>query len=103
VIQRKPPSVSKNSGSQHPDHSDDFKRLKRIKGQVEGVERMIEDRRYCPEIINQVQASISALQALKRQMLERHLHHCVTATFKSGDSRERQIKIDELLDLVSRG
>jgi CsoR family transcriptional regulator, copper-sensing transcriptional repressor len=86
----------------HPDHSDDLKRTRRIKGQLEGIEKMIVDRRYCPEIINQVQASISALISLKKVMLERHLRHCVAKAFSSKDDEERDAKIAELLDLVGR-
>ena len=94
--------ASKNSPSSGPDHSDDLKRLSRIKGQLEGIERMIEDRRYCPDIINQVQASVSALRSLQRQLLDRHLHHCVASAFEAKDYRDRDMKIQELLDLISR-
>lgn len=94
-------AVSKIS-SEHPDHSDDLKRLNRVKGQLEGIERMIAERRYCPDIINQVQASMAALKSLQNQLLERHLHHCVVAVFEAGNHRERDAKIKELLELMSR-
>ncbi len=95
-------NVPAKTSQEHPDHSDDLKRLNRVKGQLEGIEGMIEDRRYCPDIINQVQASISALKSLQKQLLERHLHHCVASAFEAQDHRQRETKIKELLKLISR-
>jgi DNA-binding FrmR family transcriptional regulator len=84
----------------HPSHHDQLVRLKKIKGQLEGIERMIEDRRYCPDIITQLRASASALKSLESAVLETHLHGCVKAAFSSKSSSVLDSKIQEILDLV---
>lgn len=63
---------------------------------------MIEDRRYCPDIIIQVQAIRSALSALESKLLEEHLNNCVKEAFLSGDETAKQGKIDEIVHLVRR-
>jgi DNA-binding FrmR family transcriptional regulator len=85
-----------------PDHSNDLVRLKRIKGQVEGVERMIEAHRHCPDIINQIQAVVSSLLSVKNVMTERHLRHCVAGAIRANDAREMESKIKELMELIAK-
>ncbi|TVQ76776.1 MAG: transcriptional regulator [Bradymonadales bacterium] len=63
----------------HPKHEREFHRLNRVIGQLGGVRRMIEEQRYCPDILTQMQAIQSALKALELSILERHLQHCVSA------------------------
>ena len=86
--------------SPHPDHGSEVARLKRIKGQVEGIERMIADRRYCPDIIMQVRAATSALKALEKAILRTHLGSCVKEAIQSKDRNEAETKIQELLELI---
>jgi DNA-binding FrmR family transcriptional regulator len=82
------------------DHTPELKRLSRIKGQVEGIERMITGRRYCPEIVLQIKAARSALKGLETSIIEGHVLHCVKHAIESGDAYVVQQKVDEVLNLV---
>ena len=82
------------------DHSSELKRLSRIKGQVEGVERMIIDKRYCPEIVNQIKAIRSALKSLEANVIEGHMRSCVNQAIKSRDPIVVQEKLDEIVSLM---
>ncbi len=82
------------------DHSAELKRLSRIKGQVEGVERMILDKRYCPEIVNQIKAIRSALKSLEANVIEGHMRNCVKQAITSRDPATVQEKLDEIVALM---
>ena len=84
---------------QHPDHKADLHRLKRINGQVEGIGRMIVENRYCPDILVQTRAVMSAIRSLEASLLERHLNHCVRSAFESEDENESKAKVSELVDI----
>ncbi|MBV71778.1 MAG: hypothetical protein CMH52_10605 [Myxococcales bacterium] len=86
----------------HPDHSANLNRVKRIRGQIDGIERMILDNRYCPDILNQTKAVGSAIRSLESSLLKRHLEHCVANAFEQSDEVERGKKINELLEIFSR-
>jgi DNA-binding FrmR family transcriptional regulator len=90
-----------NSESPHPCHSKQRIRLNRIRGQVDAIDRMIEERRYCPEIIQQVKAAASALKALEREVLRTHLKHCVKQAMTSSDPFEVDSKIEEITKMLS--
>lgn len=75
-------------------------RLSRIEGQVRGVARMVEEDRYCIDIITQVRAVRAALDKVEQEILHDHLQHCVAHAFHAGSERDRQIKIDELLEVL---
>lgn len=83
----------------HADHTSDLQRLRRISGQVEGIKKMIEDKRYCTDILNQTKAVRAALKALEVSILEKHINHCVTGAIESKSKNESQKKINELLDV----
>jgi DNA-binding FrmR family transcriptional regulator len=78
-----------------------IRRLKRIEGQIRGLQKMVEEDRYCPEIITQVASVQEALRGVARQLLRNHLKHCATAAIKQGPKEANQT-YDELLDLVYR-
>ena len=78
------------------------KRLHRIEGQVRGVERMIEDDRYCIDVITQISAVTTALESLAFQILDEHVNHCVAGALASGDPVEAETKSRELLEAVHR-
>ena len=78
------------------------KRLARIEGQVRGVARMVDEERYCIDILTQLSAIDSALEAVALKILEEHVTHCVTRALASGDVEEARIKTDELLAAVQR-
>lgn len=86
----------------HADHTAELKRLNRIAGQVEGVKRMISERRYCPDILAQTRAIQSALKSLDAEILRRHIAHCVHAAAASGDEAELQTKLDEIVAVFKR-
>jgi len=85
-----------------PDHSSEVKRLSRIVGQLEGIKKMIEEQRYCTDILVQTKAVGAALKALEASILERHLNHCVTSAFESKNRQESQKKVDELLEFFTK-
>jgi CsoR family transcriptional regulator, copper-sensing transcriptional repressor len=78
------------------------KRLHRIEGQVRGIERMVEDDRYCIDILTQISAVNTALESLAFKILDEHVRHCVARALTSGDEREAQTKTEELLEAVQR-
>lgn len=82
------------------DHSAELNRLSRIKGQVEGVERMIREKRYCPEIVHQIKAIRSALRNLEAKVVEGHMRHCVKEAMKSRDPVIMEEKFEEIVDLM---
>jgi CsoR family transcriptional regulator, copper-sensing transcriptional repressor len=86
----------------HADHASDIQRLKRISGQIEGIKKMIEEKRYCTDILNQTKAVRAALKGLEVSILEKHLNHCVAGAFDSKNKMESQKKMNELLDFFSK-
>jgi DNA-binding FrmR family transcriptional regulator len=84
-------------------HKDDLqKRLARIEGQVRGIARMVEDERYCIDILTQLGAVQTALEAVGLEVLDDHVRHCVARALASGDAGEAEVKADELLAAVRR-
>jgi len=77
-------------------------RLGRIEGQVRGLVRMIDDDRYCIDVITQTQAVRAALARVERLVLQDHVEHCVADAVASGDRTERERKIDELIGVIDR-
>ena len=78
------------------------KRLHRIEGQVRGIERMIEDDRYCIDVITQISAVTTALESVAFQILDEHVNHCVAGALASGDPVQAETKSRELLEAVHR-
>jgi DNA-binding FrmR family transcriptional regulator len=79
-----------------------LKRLRRIEGQVRGLQKMVEEDRYCADIIMQVSSVQEALRGVARSLMRNHLRHCATETIAHGGEREAQAMYDELLDLIYR-
>ena len=75
-------------------------RLGRIEGQVRGIARMIEEDRYCIDIVAQVRAVRAALDKVEQQTLSDHLRHCVAHAFDAGSARDRETKIEELIEVL---
>jgi DNA-binding FrmR family transcriptional regulator len=78
------------------------KRLHRIEGQVRGIERMVEDDRYCIDILTQISAVNTALESLAFKILDEHVRHCVAGALSSGDEGDPHVKTKELLEAVQR-
>jgi CsoR family transcriptional regulator, copper-sensing transcriptional repressor len=78
------------------------KRLHRIEGQVRGIEKMVEDNRYCIDILTQIGAVNTALESLAFKILDDHVRHCVAGALTSGDEADALEKTEELLGAVQR-
>jgi DNA-binding FrmR family transcriptional regulator len=77
-------------------------RLSRIEGQVRGISRMIEDNRYCIDILHQLQAVKAALAKAESEILKNHAACCVAEAIASGDTADQQVKFGELIDLFEK-
>jgi DNA-binding FrmR family transcriptional regulator len=84
----------------NPSHEDNLVALRRIEGQVRGVQRMVESRKYCIDILNQIYAVKGALAKVEGKILEKHFQHCVTEAVKGRSDKEKQQKLDEVLKLI---
>jgi len=76
-------------------------RLKRIEGQVRGIQKMVEDDRYCADILTQISSVNEALRAVSRELMRNHLKHCATQAIRKGQADAEQM-YDELVDLMHR-
>jgi len=87
-------------------YSDDrqalVRRLHRIEGQVRGIERMVEEDRYCIDILTQISAVETALESLALRILDGHVNHCVSGALASGDPEQAREKASEMLEAVQR-
>jgi CsoR family transcriptional regulator, copper-sensing transcriptional repressor len=77
-------------------------RLKRIEGQVRGIARMVEEDRYCIDILTQIRAVRAALRRVEDEVLNDHVAHCVEGAIASGDGAEQRRKVQELMTVLSR-
>lgn len=77
-------------------------RLKRIAGQVAGIQRMVADERYCVDILMQVAAVRAALGKVSQRVLDAHIHTCVSDAFESGNPSDREAKIAELIRVFDK-
>tara|TARA_B110000196_G_C20482848_1_gene358821 strand:- start:95 stop:379 length:285 start_codon:yes stop_codon:yes gene_type:complete len=94
--------VKNCSESNHPNYEKHIPRINKVIGQLNGIKKMIEERRYCPEIITQLKAVSSACQSLEIIMLQKHLESCVMEAFYSKDKDAQAEKIQELTSLYKR-
>jgi CsoR family transcriptional regulator, copper-sensing transcriptional repressor len=78
------------------------KRLARIEGQIRGISRMVEDDRYCPDILLQIDSVQEALRGVSRELVRNHLRHCAKNAFTSDDPKRSREMIDELVELFHR-
>ena len=77
-------------------------RLSKIEGQIKGIGKMVEENRYCVDILHQISAIQGALDRVARQTMRQHLEGCVAEAFQSKDLQERGKKVDELIEMFSR-
>ena len=94
--------MAKSCESNHPNYEKHLPRINKVVGQLNGIKKMIEDKRYCPEIITQLKAVSSACQSLEIIMLQKHLETCVMEAFHSKDKNIQDEKIQELTKLYKR-
>lgn len=95
-----------DSGEAHvhssPNHQSQKNRLNRIRGQIDGIERMIDEGRYCVDIVTQIRAVKSAMAAIEYNILEEHLQHCVHQAFHSQNPKTATEKINEILEIIKK-
>ena len=83
-------------------HEAQIVRLNRIEGQIRGITKMIVGGRYCVDILTQIRSASSALAKVQENIFKGHLESCVRDSLEGGDSRDRQAKVEEILDILSR-
>ena len=86
----------------HEAQSKVLNRLSRLEGQVRGIARMVEQDRYCIDVLTQIQAARAALGRVETEMLKNHLNHCIEGAIVSGDANEQRKKANELIELLER-
>jgi CsoR family transcriptional regulator, copper-sensing transcriptional repressor len=97
--------VSEPSATGHgylPHKAELLTRLARVEGQVRGVARMLDEERYCIDVLTQLAAIDTALEAVALKVLDEHVKHCVGGALASGDPKAAEAKTEELLDAVRR-
>jgi len=85
-----------------PDHQGQLARLSRIEGQLKGVRKMIEERRYCIDITLQIKAITAALKQVEMGVMEKHVHHCMREAVESGDATVLEQKMEEIVKVLAR-
>jgi CsoR family transcriptional regulator, copper-sensing transcriptional repressor len=83
-------------------HEENLVALRRIEGQVKGLQKMIQEKKYCVDIATQVYASIGALQRVAEKILEKHMEHCVVDALAGKSEKQRQEKITEMMKVIRR-
>jgi DNA-binding FrmR family transcriptional regulator len=83
-------------------HSDEIVPLKRIEGQIRGIQRMIEEKRYCIDILTQLSSIVGAVRRVEENILNRHLRGCVRESFTKGNRENRSEKIDEIIEVLQK-
>ena len=84
------------------DHSAQIVRLNRIEGQIRGISKMIQEKRYCVDILTQIRSASSALAKVQENIFKGHLESCVKDSLTGDDPRDREAKVDEILDILSK-
>ena len=86
----------------HPSHDEQIVFLKKIEGQLRGVQKMIEEKRYCVDILTQLHSIIGAILRVESKILQRHLETCVTDVLKGSSETDRNKKIEEVIELITK-
>ena len=92
-----------HASTRHGSPPDDvLPRLSRIEGQVRGIARMVEEKRWCPDVLTQISAVEAALARVKERLLEGHLDHCVARILATGEAAEKKAVVAEVLETLKR-
>lgn len=86
----------------HPDHSQHLVSLNRIEGQIKGIKKMIEEQRYCIDIMTQTKAVTAAIRKVEKGILKTHIQNCLKKAVISGDALSIQEKVDEIMVLLEK-
>lgn len=87
---------------QYPDHEEQRARLARIEGQIRGIRKMIEDRRYCIDIVSQIKAVTAGLKGVQMGVLEKHIHHCVRESVETDQPALLDERVNEIVQVLGR-
>ncbi|MGB8952015.1 MAG: metal-sensitive transcriptional regulator [Candidatus Aminicenantales bacterium] len=87
---------------QQTTHEEELVRLRRIEGQVRGVQKMIEEKRYCIDILIQLNSIAGAIMSVEENILNRHLKGCVNESFTKGSKEDRATKIEEIISVLKK-
>lgn len=77
-----------------------LKRLRRVEGQVRGLQRMVEEERYCADILTQISSVHEALRSVGRELVRNHLKHCAASAIRGGEMREAEEMYDEIIEMM---
>ena len=86
----------------HPNHEDKIKRLNRIAGQLQGIIKMIENKKYCVDILQQTRAVTAAIKSVEQLILKDHMNACVSSAMQSKNKKEQDKKIEEVIKLINK-
>ena len=86
----------------HPSHENQLVRLKKVEGQVRGIQTMINERRYCIDLLSQIRAVTGAMRKIESGILESHLEHCANDAISSKSSEDSSVKIKEIIRLFEK-
>lgn len=86
--------------NENPDHKDNLTALRRIEGQIRGIQKMIENRKYCIDILNQIYAVKGALSRVEEKILEKHFKYCIAEAVEGHSKDDKQQKLQEILKLI---
>ena len=86
--------------NKNPDHKDNIVALRRVEGQIKGIQKMVQERKYCVDILNQIHAATAALSRIEDKILEAHFNHCVRYAVCSSSAAEKDKKMKEILGLI---
>ena len=86
----------------HPSHENQLVRLKKVEGQIRGIQNMIDERRYCMDILSQIRAVTGAMRKIESGILVSHLQHCVNDAITSSNPKESAMKIIEIKRLFEK-
>jgi len=86
----------------YPSHDEELARLKKIEGQIKGIQKMVEERRYCIDILTQLGSVVGAIQKVEENILNRHLRTCVRESFIVRGREVRERKVEEIIALLGR-
>lgn len=88
--------------SDFPTHAKEVSRINRVLGQIEGIKRMIEEKRYCVDIMTQLRASRNALKTIELSVLEVHLGHCLAKACQGNDKQQKAKQLQEIINLLQK-
>lgn len=86
----------------YPDHKDNMVSLKRVEGQVRGIQKMVEEGKYCVDILTQIQSVKAALARVERIILQKHIENCVVTAVRGRSKAEKDRKLEEIFQLLKK-